>query len=62
MLVLGSGAAESVSRVHPGRVRDAVHAAGLGPEPPFKHTPRLHEHDAAAQADTGTLNLKLGLQ
>jgi hypothetical protein len=29
--------------------------AGLGPEPPFKHTPRLHEHDAAAQAATGTL-------
>ena len=29
--------------------------AGLGPEPPFMHTPRLHEHAAAAQADPGLL-------
>jgi hypothetical protein len=31
-------------------------AAGLGPEPPLTYTSRLHEHDAAAQAATGTLN------
>jgi fatty acid desaturase len=30
--------------------------AGLGPEPPLTYTPRLHEHDAAAQAATGTLS------
>jgi hypothetical protein len=30
--------------------------AGLGPEPPFTHTPRLHEHDASAQAATGTFD------
>jgi hypothetical protein len=30
--------------------------AGLGPEPPLMHTPRLHEHDASAQADTGTFD------
>jgi hypothetical protein len=29
--------------------------AGLGPEPPLTYTSRLHEHDAAAQAATGTL-------
>jgi hypothetical protein len=29
--------------------------AGLGLEPPFTDTPRLHEHDASAQAATGTL-------
>ena len=33
--------------------------AGLGPEPPFTHMPRLHEHDAPAQVDTGAL-IKLG--
>jgi hypothetical protein len=33
--------------------------AGLGPEPPFTHTPRLHEHDAAAQQPPG-LSIKLG--
>jgi hypothetical protein len=26
--------------------------AGLGPEPPFMHTPRLHEYDSAARAET----------
>jgi hypothetical protein len=31
-------------------------AAGLGPEPPFMHTPRLHEYDSAAQAATGTFH------
>ena len=43
--------------IHPGRVGDAVYAAGLGPEPPFTHTPRLHEHDAAAQVNTGTFRM-----
>ena len=58
MLVLRrSGAAESASRVYPGRVRNAVHAAGLGPEPPFTHTPRLPEHGAAAQVNTGTFEM-----
>jgi hypothetical protein len=30
--------------------------AGLGPEPPFTQTPRFHEQDAVAQADTGTFD------
>ena len=29
----------------------------LRPEPPLTHTPRLHEHDASAQAPTGTSDL-----
>jgi hypothetical protein len=32
-------------------------AAGLGPEPPLTYTSRLHEHDAAAQADTRDFDL-----
>jgi hypothetical protein len=31
--------------------------AGLGPEPPLTHTSRLHEHDAAAQANTRDFDL-----
>jgi hypothetical protein len=46
-------AAESPRRHYRGRIRELHRTAGLGPEPPFTYTPRLHEHDAAAQADPG---------
>jgi hypothetical protein len=52
-------AAESQRRIHRGRIEGLYMTAGLGPEPPFTHMPRLHEHDAAAQADTGTF-IELG--
>jgi hypothetical protein len=41
--------------IHGSRLRELYLTAGLGPKSPFTHTPRLHEHDADAQADTGTL-------
>jgi hypothetical protein len=38
------------------RLETLYMTAGLGPEPPFTHTPRLHEHDASAQAAIGTFD------
>ena len=39
-----------------GKIRALYLTAGLGPEPPLTHTPRLHEHEAYAQAATGTFD------
>lgn len=36
--------------IHRGKIERLYLTAGLGPEPPLINTPRLHEHDASAQA------------